>query len=188
MAASVGCAYMERWQRIDRAPASEAGRELRICCAALRWIDRMLSRRPFGSADAARTAGRQEWFALSPEEWKEAFAGHPRIGDVRALRSKFAGASAATSAREQSGVAGADDALLHALLDGNRQYEARFGYIFIICATGRTAEQVLASLRGRLANLPPQEIRIAAEEHAKICDLRLTAWVDEADSEDGATE
>ena len=120
------------------------------------------------------TAAREEWFALSPDDWVEAFSHHPRIGDRDALRRKFA-ATRALSEREQSGVGGASEEVLAALLEGNREYEARFGYIFIVCATGKTAAEMLALLRARLENDPQTEIRIAAEEHAKICDLRLRA-------------
>ncbi len=136
----------------------------------------MLARRPFGSWQAARTAARDEWFALSDDEWKEAFASHPRIGDVEAICARLGG-SAAASAREQAGIADADADLLGALLDANRAYEARFGFIFIVCATGRTAAEMLAIINHRLTNPPDVEIRIAAEEHAKICDLRLAAVV-----------
>jgi 2-oxo-4-hydroxy-4-carboxy-5-ureidoimidazoline decarboxylase len=168
---------MERWQRIDRATAAEAAEDLRVCCGAGRWVNRMLARRPFGSLDHARAAAREEWFGLGHDDWKEAFAHHPRIGDVKALRSRFGSAAADASTREQATMASADDAVLEALLNGNRDYEARFGYIFIVCASGKTAEQMLELLRGRLANAPDEEILIAAEEHAKICDLRLAALV-----------
>jgi 2-oxo-4-hydroxy-4-carboxy-5-ureidoimidazoline decarboxylase len=167
---------MERWQRIDSAPADVAASELRVCCAASRWIERMLARRPFGWADAARRAAREEWFSLSSEEWKQAFASHPRIGDVHALRDKF-GAAPDDSAQEQAGVAGATDDVLNAFVAGNRDYEARFGYIFIVCATGKSAQQMLDSVRARLSNPPEVEIGIASEEHAKITDLRLAAVV-----------
>ena len=168
---------MERWQRIDIAPRGDAAEELRICCAAPRWVERMLGRRPFGSLERARAAAREEWFALTPEEWKEAFAHHPRIGDLSVLRTRFGGAAAASSAREQAGLAGADDAVLQGLVDVNAEYEARFGYVFIVCATGRTAEQMLGIARARLGNGPEDEIRIAAGELVKICDLRLAAVV-----------
>ena len=107
-----------------------------------------------------------------PKTGIEAFDHHPRIGDRDSLRRKFA-ATRALSEREQSGVGGASEDVLAALLDGNRAYEARFGYIFIVCATGKSAEEMLALLEARLQNDPAIEIRIAAEEHAKICDLRL---------------
>ena len=132
----------------------------------------MLARRPFRSREAALSAAREEWFALDPADWREAFAHHPRIGDVEGLRKKFA-ATRALSAREQAGVSRASEEVLAALLEGNRAYEAKFGYIFIICASGKSAEEMLTLLRARLPNDPAEEIRVAAEEHAKICDLRL---------------
>jgi 2-oxo-4-hydroxy-4-carboxy-5-ureidoimidazoline decarboxylase len=168
---------MERWQRIDCAPVVEAAEELRICCGAGRWVERMLARRPFGSLDAARAAAREEWFALSTDDWKQAFAHHPRIGDVSALQARFGEAAAASSLREQAGMAGADEDVLQRLLESNREYESRFGYLFIVCATGKTAEQMLQMLRERLTNVRGEEILIAAREHAKICDLRLAAVV-----------
>lgn len=133
----------------------------------------MLARRPFNNADEAIAAAREEWFALSPAEWQEAFAHHPRIGDVESLRKKYAAAVAALSTREQASVTAATPETLEALVEGNRAYEARFGFIFIVCATGKSADEMLGLLRARLPNDPDVEIRIAAEEHMKICELRL---------------
>ena len=163
---------MERWQRIDTAPEPEARDLLRTCCGATRWIERMLARRPFHSRDDVLSAARDEWSALSPEEWIDAFNHHPRIGDAAALRSRFA-ASRDLSEREQAGVTGAPEEVLDALVAANREYEARFGYLFIVCATGKSAQEMLDILRGRLRNSPAVEINVAAEEHAKICALRL---------------
>ena len=163
---------MERWRRIDLVQEDEARDLLRVCCGAERWVDRMLARRPFTSREAAVTEAHDAWFALSPAEWREAFAHHPRIGDVDTLRKTFA-ATASLATREQAGVTAASAETLEALLAGNRDYEARFGYIFIVCATGKSAEEMLWLLRARLTNEPDVEIRIAAEEHAKICALRL---------------
>ena len=165
---------MERWRRIDLAPEQEARALLQVCCGASNWIERMLMRRPFGSRDGALAAAQEEWWALSPVDWREAFAHHPRIGDIEGLRKKFA-AARALSTHEQSGVSGAPSDVLTALLQGNRAYEARFGFIFIVCATGKTAAEMLGMLRARLLNEPDVEIRIAAEEHAKICALRLVS-------------
>jgi len=131
----------------------------------------MMARRPFGSQATALAAAREEWFALSEDDWREAFCHHPRIGDRDALRRRSAARDPA--GREQAGVDAASEAVLTALADTNRAYEERFGYIFIVCATGRTAEEMLALLRARLGNDPQTEIRVAAGEHAKICDLRL---------------
>lgn len=133
----------------------------------------MLASRPFGTRDACLRAARDEWFTLSPSDWTEAFAHHPRIGDVESLRKRF-GASSQLSQREQAGVGGASPDTLQALLDGNRAYEARFGFIFIVCATGKSADDMLALLQARLENDPETELRVAAEEHARICELRLT--------------
>ena len=163
---------MERWRRIDSAADAEARHLLQTCCGSARWVDRMLSRRPFGSRDAALAAARQEWFALDRDQWIEAFSHHPRIGDRDALRRKFA-STRALSEREQSGVSGASEEVLGDLLEGNRRYEERFGYIFIVCATGKTAAEMLDLLEARLSNDPQTEILIAAEEHARICELRL---------------
>jgi 2-oxo-4-hydroxy-4-carboxy-5-ureidoimidazoline decarboxylase len=167
---------MERWQRIDEASAPEAVKELGICCASRRWTERMLARRPFGSLDAAQAAAQEEWLTLAPSEWKEAFAHHPRVGDIAALRARF-GADPASSLREQAGVESADASVLQALLEANREYERRFGYIFIVCATGKTAKEMLDLLRSRLRNEPSAEILVAAAEHARICDVRLGAVV-----------
>lgn len=172
MGASAAFEFMERWQRIDAASEPEARELLRTCCGASRWIDRMLTRRPFGGHEAAIRAAREEWFALSPDDWIEAFNHHPRIGDRDGLRTRFA-AARELSEREQSGVSGASEEVLAGLIEGNREYESRFGYLFIVCATGKSAQEMLTILRKRLRNDPDVEIGVAAEEHAKICDLRL---------------
>lgn len=117
-------------------------------------------------------AARDEWFALTQDDWLEAFAHHPKIGDRQALARRFAG-TRDLSSREQSGVGAASDATLAALAERNDAYEARFGYIFIVCATGRSAEDMLALLEERLGHRPADEIRIAAEEQARITALRL---------------
>ena len=109
--------------------------------------------------------------------WREAFTHHPRIGDVAVLRERFA--STAVWARgEQAGVAAADERTLAALAEGNRAYEARFGYVFIVCATGLKADQMLAMLNARLSNDAETEMRIAAEEQMKITRLRLEKLLD----------
>lgn len=149
---------------------------LRVCCGSVRWIDRMLEARPFGSSERAKRLARDTWFALEPSDWREAFGHHPRIGDLNALRARFP-ASGSISEIEQAGVAAAETGTLDALLEGNRAYEARFGFIFIVCASGRSAAEMLDLLRARLHNDPAEEIRIAAEEHARICERRLLAPV-----------
>ena len=164
---------MELWRTIDLEPDEEARRVLRRACGSTRWIARMVARRPFGSQPALLTAARQEWFSLSKSDWLEAFSHHPKIGDRDALRQRFA-ATHDLSEREQGGVSGASDETLATLADRNRAYEDSFGYIFIVCATGLSAEEMLARLESRIANNPGVEIGIAAEEQAKITAIRLS--------------
>lgn len=161
---------------VDACSSDEAGELLRRACGSTRWVERMLARRPFETRESLLGAARAEWFALSPADWLQAFADHPRIGDREALAQRFPDTHHLAS-REQAGVAGARADVLTALTDANAAYEDRFGYIFIVCATGLDAETMLARLRERLDNDPWTELRIAAEEQAKITALRLAAAV-----------
>ena len=155
---------MEPWRRIDRASPAEATTLLAGCCGSRRWVDAMVARRPFGSMAAVADAAESIWRGLSEADWLEALRHHPRIGDRSAQ---------GTAKREQSGAADAPASVLLELADANRQYEARFGYIFIICATGKSAESMLEALRSRLRNDAQTEIRIAADEQLRIAQLRL---------------
>ena len=150
-----------------------AAAALRRACGAAAWVQRMLSRRPFASTDALLGIAAAEWNAASRDECLEAFSHHPRIGeDIGALRERFHN-TATLSLREQAGVADADEQTLLALRAANAQYRERFGYIFIICATGRSADDMLASLNARLENDAQDELRNAAREQAQITRLRL---------------
>jgi 2-oxo-4-hydroxy-4-carboxy-5-ureidoimidazoline decarboxylase len=159
-------------QWLDRAAPGEARAFLTTCCGSSRWVERMLERRPYASDAQLVAVARAEWFALTAADWREAFRHHPKIGDRAALRARFP-ATAELSEREQHGVAAASDETLDALAEGNRAYEEKFGYIFIVCATGKTAEEMLALLRARLPNDPRAELVVAAGEQAKITELRL---------------
>jgi len=163
---------MEPWRRLDLAAPDEARDLLQSCCGATAWVDRMMARRPFGSREALADAARDEWFALSRADWLEAFSHHPKIGDRDSLRQRSA-RTAHLSEREQAGVDGAADDVLEALAEGNHEYERRFGYIFIVCASGKSADEMLVLLRQRLANSPDAELRVAAGEQARITELRL---------------
>jgi len=163
---------MEPWHRLDLAAPGEARDLLRSCCGASAWVERMVARRPFGSREALTAAARDAWFALEQSDWLEAFGHHPKIGDRESLRQRFA-RTAHLSEREQAGVNGASEETLSALAEGNQQYERKFGYIFIVCASGKSAGEMLRLLLDRLPNSPEVEIRIAAEEQARITELRL---------------
>jgi len=165
---------MEKWQAIDGEDAEGARRLLRACCGSERWVEQMMRSRPFASREAALSAARDVWLALDETDWKEAFSHHPKIGDRDALRRRFP-SSHHLSAREQAGVDGAHGNVLDELASRNLEYQARFGYIFIVCATGKSADEMLALLRERLTNNPADEIRVAAGEQAKITALRLTS-------------
>ncbi len=163
---------MDTWQSIDGAAPEEARRLLTRACGSSRWVERMLGCRPFGSREALLSAARAEWDALDDRDWREAFTHHPKIGDREALPERLP-ATHTLSANEQAGVDGAPDAVLNALAEGNRAYERKFGYIFIVCASGLSAAEMLSRLNARLGNTPQHEIRIAAGEQTKITALRL---------------
>lgn len=133
----------------------------------------MIARRPFESTPALFDAARQIWQSLDREDYLEAFAQHPRIGESLSELAKRFARTASMAAREQAKVAQADHATLSALRELNQRYVERFGYIFIVCATGKTAAEMLELLRARLDNDDATELQIAAEEQAKITALRL---------------
>ena len=148
------------------------------CCGSTRWASGMTVARPFASADAMADAADRIWASLDPNDWLEAFASHPRIGAGGAGRAGAGGAGGASWASdEQAGVQSATSDLRHRLADGNRSYEARFGYIFIVCATGKSAGEMLAILELRLRNDPEVELTIAAEEQRRITRLRLAKLI-----------
>jgi 2-oxo-4-hydroxy-4-carboxy-5-ureidoimidazoline decarboxylase len=142
------------------------------CCAAARWVEHMLDSRPFDSDAAVRAAADEAFKTLSEADWLEAFAAHPLIGDVETLRQKYA-ATKGQAVAEQSGVAGAEDATLAELAELNSNYLNRFGFIFIVFATGKTAAEMLALLKARINNSRDAELLNAAAEQQKITHLRL---------------
>ncbi|RTQ50059.1 2-oxo-4-hydroxy-4-carboxy-5-ureidoimidazoline decarboxylase [Hymenobacter gummosus] len=154
---------------LDRPARAE---QLRKCCGATRWVEQMLDIFPVADREALLDHADRIWNHLAPADYREAFTHHPKIGDLNALRVKFASTSA-WAAGEQGSVAQAPDETLQALARGNTDYEQKFGYIFIVCATGKSAEQMLHLLQARLLNDADEEIRVAADEQRKITRLRL---------------
>jgi OHCU decarboxylase len=138
--------------------------ELLRCCGSTRWAREMAARRPFANIELMGAEADNIWHSLGPEDWLEAFAAHPRIGE----RS-----STPWSSEEQGGAESAPTATRARLADANREYEARFGFIFIVCATGQSGEAMLARLDERLKHSREEEWRIAAEEQLKITRVRL---------------
>lgn len=142
------------------------------CCASPAWIDCMVPHFPVEDlVDLIENAG-ECWYKCSENDWKEAFAAHPEIGNIETLSKKY-GDTAVWASREQSGVNTASTETIEALAEANRLYREKFGYIFIVCATGKSAEEMLGILHARLHNAADKEIRVAADEQFKITRLRL---------------
>jgi OHCU decarboxylase len=147
-------------------PSEEAAGELLAVCHSPPWAGRVAAGRPYPDLAALQQAADEAWMALGPDDWLEAFAAHPRIG-------QGGGKSPAWSRQEQSGVGGAGQEITDALARGNAEYEDRFGHVFLIAAAGRSADEILAQLQARLGNDPATELRVAAGEHRRITRLRL---------------
>ncbi|AKT42893.1 2-oxo-4-hydroxy-4-carboxy-5-ureidoimidazoline decarboxylase [Chondromyces crocatus] len=160
---------------LDALPEEEARAALQRCCGSSRWVAHMLSERPFGNRSKLLEAASRHWNALTVADWDEAFSHHPRIGEPGRVAAGAASAAstAGWASKEQAGAARADDAVKAAIAEGNRTYEAKFGRIYLVCATGKSGEELLGILRARLDNEPDVELRIAAAEQDKITRLRL---------------
>ncbi|HWM84916.1 MAG TPA: 2-oxo-4-hydroxy-4-carboxy-5-ureidoimidazoline decarboxylase, partial [Kofleriaceae bacterium] len=153
-------------RRCAIAPA-ELAAELARVCASPRWAALVAEGAPYPDLASLMAAADRVWRKLDREDWLAAFAAHPRIGDK---------GGSAWSQREQAGATRAAPAVLTAMADGNRAYEARFGHVYLVCATGRSAEEMLADLESRMTNDAQAELRVAAEEQRKITRLRLVKW------------
>ena len=146
---------------------------LHKCCGSNSWAQQVAAGRPYTDLPKLARAMADKWYSNCGEtDWREAFSHHPRIGDVSGLKEKFA-ATAHFSASEQAGISDTPDEILQQLHDANRKYEAKNGFIFIVCATGKTAPEMLALLNDRLNNTPKEELRLAMGEQAKITLIRL---------------
>ena len=158
--------------RFNALNEKEAWEELLRCCGASQWALKMLAAHPFPDQTALFAASAMAFETLGRGDWLEAFAHHPKIGDLESLRRKFA-ATREWAGNEQAGAGSASEDVLQGLAQGNRLYEAKFGFIFIICATGKSAGEMLAALQTRLENDRETEISNAAGEQKQITDLRL---------------
>jgi 2-oxo-4-hydroxy-4-carboxy-5-ureidoimidazoline decarboxylase len=157
---------------LNALPAAARAEALATCCGSSAWVATLNQKFPFNSTSTLYEDADRVWHNLTKADWREAFTHHPKIGDVNALREKFA-STATWAASEQGAVRQAEPETLEALAAGNDAYEQKFGYIFIVCATGKSAAEMLALLQARLPNAPAQEIHIAMAEQAKITRLRL---------------
>lgn len=146
--------------------------ELLKCCGSRAWARRLTAERPFANLDALIADADRIWWSLGPQDWLEAFHSHPKIGEKKAAAPTAVEAQQ-WSEDEQSGIRNSQQQTLDDLAKLNRAYVEKFGYIFIVCASGKSSEEMLAILRERLQNNSNEELRIAAAEQAKITELRL---------------
>jgi 2-oxo-4-hydroxy-4-carboxy-5-ureidoimidazoline decarboxylase len=153
-------------------PEEKLKEELTRCCGSAAWVNSMLPHFPVEDLVELLEESEEQWFDCSADDWKEAFSHHPKIGDTESLKKKFA-ATAEWAGNEQSGVTAASPQTLEELVKYNKEYEEKFGYIFIVCASGKTADEMLALLKERLSHKPDYEVLIAAEEQIEITKLRL---------------
>jgi len=149
-------------------PKDQLEKVLFLCCGSRAWVEKMLPFVPAEDMVELLEDAEEQWWKCSESDWKEAFAQHPRIGD-----RKIDWASS-----EQSGMTKASAEIIEAFLEANKAYEAKFGYIFIVCASGKSAEEMLGMLQVRLMHEPEEEIKIAADEQNKITKLRIEKLLD----------
>lgn len=142
------------------------------CCGSTRWAREMTDVRPFADVDRLFEEADGIWWSLSEQDWLEAFRAHPKIGEQKAAAAQSEQARN-WSKQEQSGIERAAIETQAALAEENQEYEKRFGFIFIVCATGKSFDEMLAIMNSRLQNDPKTELPVAAEEQRKITRLRL---------------
>ena len=152
--------------------SEEAATELLQCCGSKRWASAMANARPYPTLETLLAKAHDIWWSLDRSDWLEAFRSHPRMGEKKAT-DKVSAQSQQWSGQEQSGVANASLETVSSLVALNEAYGQKFGFIFIICASGKTSDEMLTALRERLEHDPEAELPIAAAEQARITELRL---------------
>ena len=161
--------------QLDDAQASAVFKQ---CCSASRWVKLMVSAMPFRSKTAIQNAAARFWKSMRSADYMEAFDSHPKIGEPDSLKKKY-WSTHSLAANEQSSVEQANDNVLQELVQYNNDYKTKFGYIFIVCATGKTAAEMLKLIKTRINHQPDQEITIAAAEQAKIMSIRIDKLIEE---------
>jgi 2-oxo-4-hydroxy-4-carboxy-5-ureidoimidazoline decarboxylase len=167
---------LAHWNSLD---AEAAAREILGCCGSQAWAAALAAKRPIPDVASLHEASDTVWRNLPEAAWQQAFDSHPRIGQQHP-QTRATEESLRWSAQEQSTALSADAAATLALIDANRRYEHRFGRIFIICASGKTASEILTILESRLENDPETELHEAAEQQRQITQLRLRRWLESA--------
>ncbi len=162
----------EKLEQLNQAAKETAEADFLNCCGSQTWARMMTEARPFADVAALIKQAEQIWLNLETQDWLEAFTAHPKIGERKAAPKQQV-QSANWSRGEQSGTNTATDSVLNSLAEANRLYEEKFGFIFIVCATGKSAEAMLDLCQQRLNNAADVEFRIAADEQRKITEIRL---------------
>lgn len=162
----------DRLNWLNQLPREEAEREFFKCCGCQAWALLMTDSRPFATRETLFHHAQRNWELLPSHQKQEIFAHHPRIGDIASLEKRFA-STAQWSKQEQAGMEKAELSVLQALAKANRDYEARFGYIFLVCASGKSPQEMLKILQARLTNEADVEFNVAMLEQGKITKLRL---------------
>ncbi len=165
-------ATLAAWNEADETTALDA---MIACCGARRWAEAMVALRPIESVAELSDAADRVWATMQGADWLEAFASHPRIGERKATHASAK--SAVWSQQEQSSAARATENVLAQLAERNARYQERFGFTYIVCATGKSAEEMLAILNRRLASDHATELREAAEQQRQIIQIRLGKWL-----------
>jgi len=163
---------LDAWNTMERNDALAA---LRSCCAATQWAAQVTDLRPFLNEEAVFAAADTVWATMEESDWLEAFRAHPRIGERKPAHASAQ--SAAWSQQEQASTSAAQDTLLAELAENNVRYESLFGFTYIVCATGKSAEEMLAILKRRLSSDRQTELREAAEQQRQITQIRLRKWL-----------
>ena len=161
-----------QFEELNKLTPSQLKEQLTKCCGSSAWVNKMASQFPLRDEQELFQKADEFWNSLAEQDWLEAFEHHPKIGDINSLKEKFAN-TANWASGEQASVQQASQQTLEQLAEGNKQYQEKFGYIFIVCATGKSADEMLQILQSRLPNNAAIEIKIAAAEQAKITKIRL---------------
>lgn len=161
---------LQHWNQAAKTTAMET---MLSCCASRRWAEEMVARRPVATVEALAAIANEVWSAMEEQDWLEAFSAHPRIGQ----RIDAGSREANWSRQEQSSINSASDRIRSTLAEANAEYEVMYGFTYIVCATGKSAEEMLAILRRRLGGGREEELRESAEQQRQIMQIRLRKWV-----------
>jgi 2-oxo-4-hydroxy-4-carboxy-5-ureidoimidazoline decarboxylase len=162
-----------RWNAL---PTSPAAQEILPCCGSVAWAEKLAVQRTFSTPESLFAASDAVWLTLSEADWQQAFDSHPRIGQ-RHAEAATAQSLSWSNGEQSAAMSSQDESVKAALAEGNREYETKFGRIFLVCASGKSTQEILAILRDRMQNTSEQELREAVEQQRQITQLRLRRWL-----------